>query len=151
MAKANAAQGATTTALTLTPAAKTALALYYKEKKASGKDVWEQEVPMAQYSIRPFAQPAVLEGRYPKKPSETAKAMAAHLGCSLEGNADVAHVHCQLVRADGTVAAKATMTELGDELNLNADNIHTMFQQPYTMSCTKGDIANGKSRKWTIS
>jgi hypothetical protein len=129
--------------------AKAALSSYYKEKKSSGKDVWEQAVPKAQYSVKPFAQPAVLTGAYPKKPSAKAKEIAAHLGCDIPG--DIAHVHCQLVDAGGKVVAKATITELGDAIGLNETNIDMLFSQPYTMECGKGDIANNVSRKWTIS
>lgn len=129
--------------------AKAALASYYKEKKSSGKDVWEQAVPAGQYRIVPFAQPAVTTGDYPKKKSDKAKELAVHLGCDIAG--DIAHVHCSLVDAANKVVAKATMTELGDQLELNEDTIHTMFQQPYNMSATKGDIQAKVSRKWRIN
>ena len=148
MAKANAAQGATTS-LVLTSKAIAALSSYFEKKSASGKDVWEQEVPSGQYNIVPFAQPAVATGNYPKPADAEAKALAKELGCDIDG--DVAHVHCQLVDANGKVVAKATMRELAQRMGLNKSTIKQLFTQPYTMVATKGDISKGISRDWTIS
>jgi hypothetical protein len=148
MAKANAAQGATTS-LVLTSKAIAALSSYFEKKSASGKDVWEQSVPSGQYNIVPFAQPAVVGGTYPKPADTDAKALAKELGCDVDG--DIAHVHCQLVDASGKVVAKATMRELAQEMALTKATIKQLFTQPYTMQCEKGDIQKRVSRKWTIS
>lgn len=151
MAKANAAQGANTTELVLTTKAIAALGSYFTAKCAMGIDIWEQEVPTGQYRIVPFAQPAVTTGPYLKAADPEALALAAELGCSLNDNAPVAHVHVQLMDGSNKVVAKATMKELGKKLGLDGTTIKQLFTQPYTMSATKGDIKGGVARIWTIS
>ena len=144
--KKEAAQGAQ---IALSPKAIAALSSYYEKKAASGKDVWEQAVPKGQYNVRPFSQPAVTTGDYQKPADPDAKELAKELGCDIEG--DVAHVHVQLVRADGSIAAKATMRELAQEMGLDKTNVKQMFTQPYTMECKAGDIQKRVSRAWTIN